>query len=79
MYVKACFPGVVGDNRPRPYCMSVSPRRQIGSIVRFVIVELLFDPDSGETEEQAGARIMPRYAANVERYLRDSPSLVSRI
>lgn len=46
---------------------------------RFDIVEQLFEPDSGETEEQAVARIMPRYAANVERYLRESPALVSRI
>jgi len=55
----------------------VTPDRRYG--YRFEIVERLFDPESGETEEEAVSRAMRLYAANVERYLRETPSLISRI
>lgn len=46
---------------------------------RLEIVETLVDPDKVSDEEAAVGQAMRRYAANVEKYVRASPSLLSRL
>lgn len=46
---------------------------------RLEIVETLIDADKVEDEDAAVSRAMRRYAANVERYIRRYPSLVTRV
>lgn len=46
---------------------------------RLEIVEMLVDPEKVRDEAAAVARAMHTYAANVERYLRAFPSLISRV
>lgn len=46
---------------------------------RLDIVERLYDPESVEEEAALVQRVMPRYAANVEAYLRAHPALLTRI
>lgn len=45
---------------------------------RFAIVEMLVDPDKMTDEDTAVAHAMRAYAANIERYVRASPALLSR-
>jgi KDO2-lipid IV(A) lauroyltransferase len=45
---------------------------------RLEIVERLVDPDSANDEDATVKEAMRRYAANVERYLREYPSLLTR-
>jgi len=46
---------------------------------RFDIVETLIDPDEVTNEDEAVGRAMHAYAANVEKYIRSSPTLLSRM
>jgi len=46
---------------------------------RLEIVETLIDPDHAEDEDAAVSAAMQRYAANVERYIRRYPNLVTRL
>lgn len=46
---------------------------------RLEIVEMLIDPDVATNEDAAVAEAMRTYATNVERYVRESPSLLTRV
>jgi lauroyl/myristoyl acyltransferase len=46
---------------------------------RFEIVDMLIDPETIEDEDAAITRAMHAYAANVEKYLGASPSLLTKI
>ncbi len=46
---------------------------------RLEIVGMLIDPDLSTNEELAVAEAMRTYATNVERYVRESPSLLTRV
>jgi hypothetical protein len=46
---------------------------------RAEIVGMLIDPDLSTDEDSAVAEAMRTYAANVERYVRASPSLLTRV
>lgn len=46
---------------------------------RLEIVEMLIDPDVSTEEDAAVAEAMRAYASNVERYVRASPSLLTRV
>jgi predicted LPLAT superfamily acyltransferase len=45
----------------------------------FEIVEMLLDPQTMEDEESAVGRALETYAANVERFMREHPELISRL
>ncbi len=45
----------------------------------FEIVEMILDPQTMKDEESAVARALETYAANVERFTREHPELISRL